>query len=1009
MENSVLSDAAGVQKNISKMYEEYAQKLGKTTDSLTQAEKAQAVYDGIMAEASMFTGSAKEMAEGYQGQQAQLNATNLELSRTIGESMIPALTQYSSLQLSITKGLTEFIKNNKTASSGIITLTTGLLATVTILGTVRTALLTYTKATGVANTITKTFTASLMANPLFWGGLAISAGLTALNAFNTKMQESIEKMDENTEKAKTTTELLNSFMENKEYTEGESIQAKNIVDETQAIINSYEERKNKIDEIQKQIDENLRKYQNGEIKEFQYKGNLNGLSTQLYNAKEALKEYLKENEIAEKDIERYKKRVDELNKTLEINSAKQAYLTKTNISTNREQLINIAQTKADIQGKKELLNVLKQGKTETDEYKDAKSKLVKVYPELAKVNENTIASTESVIDAEEKAAETEWALAQASITASIAELSAMQANKEKMTQIAVAMNKDIQDVTDSITATINALSALSKLTPEDFKGSIDTTTYKPTKTSSSKSYQNKALDNYKKQIEYKKSLDQISLKEEIQMYQTALKKYAKTQDEKMELNTKVYELQKELQEKELDNYTNNIEYKKSLDQLSLEEEIEQYQKAYDNYAKTTEQKQELEVKLHELRKELAEQRKQQLKEEADAEKEALDKKTQNYLEYMKTVSNYRYYNLNEQIEDYNTIIKMHKEYLDKIMQDERYTLEERKNLYEEELKVVKDYEEKIRDIRINSINTTVNQLTNAIKSQLSEMQKTEEDAINQNIKLVEKWRDTRIDAINAEYDARIEGIEKELKALDEAEKKKSRGEEDSDYDAKKKRLEDLIAFEHDATTKANYEKELEKLTDEYNKTLDKRALEDKKQNLKEQQDLLKEEQKAKVEAIKTEAETRINSYKNQLEVIKGYYDEQVAKARETAEKLLINAQENQEQILHLLSTYNDRYEVTGQTFGEMLARGFGEVAEKRVAEIISNIQSKIDAAISSAQARYNSAMSSMGSSSGARITNNSVTINQNNTITSPVDSPSVAYKKQETLNRDLANQISGVF
>ena len=84
MENSVLSDAAGVQKNISKMYDDYAKSIGKSTDSLTQAEKAQAVYNGIMDEASMFAGSAAEMAQGYQGVQAQLNATNLELSRTIG-------------------------------------------------------------------------------------------------------------------------------------------------------------------------------------------------------------------------------------------------------------------------------------------------------------------------------------------------------------------------------------------------------------------------------------------------------------------------------------------------------------------------------------------------------------------------------------------------------------------------------------------------------------------------------------------------------------------------------------------------------------------------------------------------------------------------------------------------------------------------------------------------------------------------------------------------------------
>ena len=64
MENSVLSDAAGVQKNIAKMYEDYAKSIGKSTDALTQSEKAQAVYNGIMDEAAMFTGTAEEMASG---------------------------------------------------------------------------------------------------------------------------------------------------------------------------------------------------------------------------------------------------------------------------------------------------------------------------------------------------------------------------------------------------------------------------------------------------------------------------------------------------------------------------------------------------------------------------------------------------------------------------------------------------------------------------------------------------------------------------------------------------------------------------------------------------------------------------------------------------------------------------------------------------------------------------------------------------------------------------------
>ena len=142
--------------------------------------------------------------------------------------------------------------------------------------------------------------------------------------------------------------------------------------------------------------------------------------------------------------------------------------------------------------------------------------------------------------------------------------------------------------------------------------------------------------------------------------------------------------------------------------------------------------------------------------------------------------------------------------------------------------------------------------------------------------------------------------------------------------------------------------------------------------------------------------------------IKSYYNAQVAKAKETAQMLLINAKDNQEQILQLLSTYSDKYEVTGQTFGEKLAQGFSNVAEIRIAEVIAKIQREIDTAINSEISKYQTAKSSLSTYS-TTVTNKTININQNNTITSPVDSPSVAYKKQETLNRNLASQIASVF
>ena len=1134
MENSVLSDAAGVQKNISKMYEEHANKIGKKTDTLTQAEKAQAVYNGIMDEAARFEGSAAEMADGYQGIQAKLNATNLELSRTIGESMIPALTQYKTVQLDIISKLSSFIKNHKTATSGIITFTTALLATVVAVGAVKKAVTAYTEKTQIANTLTNELTASVLKNPLFTGGGILSAGLTIINAICSKVQELIDKSEEIEESSKGVSEIMERLnnVENLEDYELSNIEKETLEkarDNANEIIKVYEEKKKAIDDIESEI-QNL---ENSKGVSLSKSLKLDELKTNLKVSKDELKKFELENRMAEKTLQNYKGEVEVINNVLRVNTKvqeqnalKQDYLTKTNAKAQRETLVNIAQTKADVQGKQELLNILKKGETATEEYSNAKSQLVKAYPELAKVNENTINSTQALIDEENKLAEVEWVNAQQAITDSILQVTAMQNNSEQIKKIAEVTEQSVEQVTTSLQNQINVLSNLAKLSPEDFKGSVTPAyTPKPIKSSGSSSYQNKALDNYKKQIEHKKALDQLSLQDEISMYQTALKKYAKTTDEKMELNQKIYELQKELQQKELDDYTSFIDYKKSLDQISIQDEINMYQYAYDNLAKTTEQKRELEVTLYELRKELQEKEEENqqamldshleyiqykksldqlslqdeinmyqyaydnlaktteqkkdlevtlyslrkeleekilddyiadiehkknldqlsLKEElnmykyalnnyaktaeqkkelretiynlnkeiAQKEKELLDEQTEDYEKQMEEQKALRgaAYSIDEQSKDYDKIISIHKKYLSQIMKDERLSLEERKQIYKEELELVKDYEKQKRDLRVTSIDNTVSHLKSAITKQLEEMQSKEKELLDESLASIEEWKEARINAVNEEYDARIEAIEKELEALDKAEEQKTRAEEDADYEKSKLRLEQLIAYEHDATTKANYQKELDKLVSDHQKTLDKRALSDKKEALKEQKELLKEEQNDAVKKIEEETKLKKEQYDEQLKVVEEYYKKQIDKAEETAQQMLINAEQNQNQIIELLRSYGDAYAITGQTFGEKLGQNFAETAMAKIQNAISRMQQIIDNAIENNIAKIANSTEKYASKIEDKNTVISKTVNveQNNTITAPVERPLETYKKQETLNRNLANKIASVF
>lgn len=71
--NSILVDNAGITKNLSIMQKEYAASVGKTIGQLTEAEKIQAAYVGILKEAEKFMGDAAKAADTYSGAKSRLS------------------------------------------------------------------------------------------------------------------------------------------------------------------------------------------------------------------------------------------------------------------------------------------------------------------------------------------------------------------------------------------------------------------------------------------------------------------------------------------------------------------------------------------------------------------------------------------------------------------------------------------------------------------------------------------------------------------------------------------------------------------------------------------------------------------------------------------------------------------------------------------------------------------------------------------------------------------------
>lgn len=997
---STLSDSAGVTENLSVMLDNYAKSIGKTASQLTEAEKNQAYLNRTMVAAEPFAGAMSDYLETLAGKQGQYSQAMRETQVAYAEALEPVMAKMLEGGTGILNFINSLISSNPTLTTGMTTFALTLATTTIAVTALKKAKDAYSNSTLKATFATKSFTEALKANPIFF----IVGTITTVISGISMLCSAIRENEEAQAKLNETTERYNQIKEGTYEYKDEDIakfqEEKKVIEEQ---IKLLEQKEQKEQEMQRLSQENKQYSAFGENSDFEKWKELDEQWKQAEKEARNLEKQLKDNQ---KTNGIYGNSLDELNEKLKLTTEalEKANAVK-NISkafdTNaiKKQQQEAAQLKINVQELQKYLDVLKKADKTSTEYQQALKFISDSYPDAVSAAGPLIPVLEGIVSAQQLQADEAWNASQISIQGHIKNIQKAIEDEEIQKQVAtnmgIAWNENFGNKLRTI---LILLQTIGGYKPEEVPNIKPTYTPKTSKSSGSKTYQNKALDNYKKQIEHKKALDQISLQDEINMYQIALKKYAKTQDEKWELTEKIYDLQKELQEQSLDEYTANIEHRKALDQISLQDEINMYQYAYNTLAKTTEQKQEIEETLYELRKELAQKN-----------KELLDQQTTDYERYIEDQKNLRgsEYDAKEQEDDLNKIIQLHRNYLNQIMKDERLSLDERKELYQEELDTIRNYEQQKRDLRVESIDNTLSQLTDAITKQLEEMEEADKKAIEENIKLVEEWKNTRIDAINEEYNAKIEAIEKELEALDKSEEEKSRAEEDAEYERKKNRLEQLIAYEHDATTKANYQKELDKLVAEYQKTLDKRALEDKKEALKEEQDLLKEEQDNKIQAIEDEAEKRKEQYEKQLEELEKYYDKQKELAQENAEKMLLNVEQNQNQILELLKKYGNAYEITGQTLGEKLAQGINNGIADKIQNIIQKIQDTIDAGIENKIKEWTSGMYKYEAGAN-KPQSKTINVYQTNNIEQNPEMPSETYRKLNNVSEKLAAEFAGM-
>ena len=671
---STLSDSAGVTENLSVMQDNYAKSIGKTASQLTEEEKNQAYVNRTMEAAAPFAGAMEEYLDTLAGKQGEYSQALRETKIAYAEALEPTLVWFEEFKTQIMSGLGELISEHKDFAAGITAFVK--------------------KAWDVLNTTIK-------ASPLGITITAITAVVSALAglaaAFNSEFEE-IEKVNKALEEhnkvmqdkikldeanvaslenvAKKSNEYIDLLNEQKKVIEEINIPEEGVSawEQTQLAAKYGEDFIEKADEISDSTDKMKVKYLQ--------------LQEQIASSNKELKDVtgIEERMISEKKaIDISDKYADQAQKAKAIQEIQNA----TNLKS-----VRIEQQEADAQKLKanqmqEYLNIVNTADKTTTEYQEALKALIKEYPEAANGEQLIGEKAQDCINADQLRADQAWNTSQQTIAANteiintfIALAKAAENDAEMQSMLAEAIGVDYANIIPTLTSVLNTLQAIGGQEQTKVPG-VSTQVSAPKKSSASGSYQNKVLDNYKKQIEYKKALDQLSLQDEINMYQYALNKYAKTADEKMDLNKKIYELQKELQEKELNDYTSQIDYEKQMGYISAQQEIERYEYAYNNIAKTFDQRRDLELKLHDLREQLNEETTQNLKEQADKEREILNQKTADYERYIQDQKNKRgaEYDVKDQEKDYNKIIELHRKYLNQIMKDERYSLEERESIY----------------------------------------------------------------------------------------------------------------------------------------------------------------------------------------------------------------------------------------------------------------------------------------------------------------------------------------
>lgn len=1052
--NSALAEASGVTKPLSKMYEEYALSLGKTAESLTEAEKAQATYNGFMKETESFMGNAATYADTLAGSQEQLKSSVTGVAAAFGEALAPVAIELMQSLTSILNLVREFILENKETVVTLTALAGGIAGVIVAIGKAQAAV----KGIGAIGNL-------LSLNPAIAPLVGVAGAIGLVISMVSDAHEKTIGFNEEFDKVKGAADGFRNAM--KFGVDEENIAA---LKEGREGLDLLVERLDTLGKVNKSIADaggDDFSYTEGKILNFakeveKYGITLSGVGSAEEQRLEMLAKLNSARSLATVKEQNYYKAVAE-NKAVILAQSMDMEKLSQSIKETAERLEFLEQSQ----------KALSQGQ---DLSAETLNKLIDLYPKVAEyiasTGDLTLKNGEilSIVAAESRKLATDTLNAEREKTENVIKgtknrIAAMESELTMLLALQLAQGDtgyDVEEINKTIKQrTIEIESAKETVAKETVKLDQISKSMQEYGSDSSKGENKKALSsgsggissgyvektNSELQKQLKiiddiKATSEMSAEEEIQRLRTILAEYELTKEEAFEIEKRLFPLRKALGDKLYKEEMDNIEKlnKGREDNTDFSAIIEAYKKLFDEIPQMYEG---LPITIGEKQKEVMKLIEDNTRNLADKISgigmEALDNAVSLHDKYINNLKQFNGMTLPDGTEyefgpaeekilvgewleainkDIDDFVSQYGDKTDKMTNGQKEQYEDLLQLQQDyndrhialSLEAIKEEErnmEEQRKIKLQALEELNRQIIAKEKEQTSKLIEEIKTRYSEEIKFAEE-------AANAE----ISAYEEKIKAIDNLLKEEERKEEDDKYSDKINRLRGLLEFETDDSNKYEMQKEIDNLTAENDKRKRKESLEDEKamyqeqinavkENLAEQKLMLEENRDAEIafheEALesytaKLEAELeglKGNNEQN-LEELKKNYENQEKEYKTFLDGKKVKTQENNletEALMDSSSTniINRLYERV-EEYREAGKRA-GDAYAEAFRESVQSIESQIDD-------RQYSVLGAQASTMSTNATNNSIQLYQS--ISSPTASPSkVARESKKALESAL--------